>query len=57
MAVDPKRNQHVEHALASVRLSGGQPSAKLLGLADQYRKGAISVSEMVATMKKHYQLA
>lgn len=56
MAVDPKRNSHVEHALASIRLSGYTPSTTLLELTDQYRHGTISGSEMVERMRDHYRL-
>lgn len=54
MVLDPKRSQNVEHTLASLRLSGTRPSAKLLELAEQYRQGTITVAEMVSAMKKHY---
>jgi len=57
MAKDPKRDQHVKQALASAELAGHQPSAKLLELTDQYRKGMISAGEMVERMRKHYRLA
>ncbi|HCF2637065.1 TPA: hypothetical protein SLV24_001449 [Pseudomonas aeruginosa] len=55
MAVDPKRNARVEHALASIRLSGCRPSVILLELSDQYRSGALSASEMVEKLKQHHQ--
>ncbi|ARC77946.1 hypothetical protein AXW93_03655 [Pseudomonas aeruginosa] len=56
MAIAPQRDRHVEHVLASTRLSGCQPSARFLELTDHYRKGVISASEMVAQMREHYQL-
>ncbi|HCR1326660.1 hypothetical protein [Pseudomonas aeruginosa] len=56
MARDPKRHSHVEHALASIRLSGIQPSATFLALADQYRSGTISAGELIEKMKQHYLL-
>lgn len=56
MALDPKRHSHVEHAFASIRLSGCRPSAILRALTDQYRSGAISAGELIEKMRKHYQL-
>ncbi|WP_170842829.1 antitoxin VbhA family protein [Pseudomonas panipatensis] len=55
MAIDPKRDQHVERALTSARLSGVRPSAKFLELADRYRRGDISLVEMISKMKRHYE--
>ncbi|WP_422613516.1 antitoxin VbhA family protein [Pseudomonas knackmussii] len=55
MVLVPKRDQHIERALASARLSGLRPSAKFLELADQYRRGDISVVEMIFKMKRHYE--
>ncbi|HBO4312237.1 TPA: hypothetical protein L4V00_001801 [Pseudomonas aeruginosa] len=53
--LDPKRSKNFEHALATARLSGALPSAKLLELGEQYRQGAITAAEMVSAMKKHYR--
>lgn len=55
MAVDQKRNQHIEQVLATTRLAGQQPNTKFLELADQYRQGLISAEQVVAEMKKYYQ--
>lgn len=55
MEVDPKRDRHVVRALTSARLSGVRPGAKFLELADQYRRGDISVVEMIFKMKRHYE--
>lgn len=57
MAIDPKRHLHVEHAVASIRLSGLNPSATLLALVDQYRNSTISAGELVEKLKEHYQLS
>lgn len=55
MATDRRREQIVERALASARLSGYQPSVKLQDLTGQYRNGAISAVELVELIRRHHQ--
>lgn len=51
MMNDQRRTRYVERALVSVRLSGHQPSDKLMELTEQYRIRAISADEQVELLK------
>lgn len=55
MATDRRREQNVERALASARISGYQPSVKLQQLTEQYRNGTISAGELVRQIREHHQ--
>ncbi|HBN9565035.1 hypothetical protein ACIUYN_29385 [Pseudomonas aeruginosa] len=50
------RTRNVEHVEATNRLSGAKPSARLIELMEQYRTGEITSAEMVARIKRHYQV-
>ncbi|MFV3411160.1 hypothetical protein ACNFH8_02665 [Pseudomonas sp. NY15436] len=55
MIINIKRDQNIEHAMTSARLSGIRPSKKFLELADQYRRGDISAAELVLQTKKQHE--
>ncbi len=55
MPTNSKREQHVDHALTTTRLSGIKPSAKFIELADQYKEGIISSEQLTDKIKEHYR--
>lgn len=49
------RAMNADHAVASARLSGLNPSPHLASLLCQYRAGLLSSVQLLESLKTHYQ--